>query len=309
VNLFCRRLPEVTLSNSDSKLQRGIRILCVALFLSANIGLAQKAGPIPSSENGRIRVEESVFHSASLGRDMHYLVLLPHNYSGTRRFPVLYLLHGLYGDYKNWDTRTHLEQIAAAYSWLIVTPDAGNSWYTNSATRPDDKFEDYVAKDLISEIDRKYRTIAEKRARAVAGLSMGGYGAVKLALKYPNLFAFAGSLSGAFNAPQNLDDLRPDFRARLLEVFGNSGSATRTENDVFLLLKNSPGNPYFYVACGTSDFFLETNRALATRLSTLKIPYEYHETPGGHAWEYWDAGLTPLFQAIGRTLGSASAGK
>ncbi len=290
-------------------MRRGIQVLCLVLLLSAEIARAQKTAAVPVPENGKIRVEESVFHSASLGRDMHYLVLLPRDYSGTRRFPVLYLLHGLYGDYKNWDTRTHLEQVAAAYPWLIVTPDAGDSWYTNSATKPADKFEDYIAKDLISEIDRKYRTIAEKRARAVAGLSMGGYGAIKLGFKYPNLFAFAGSLSGAFNAAQNLDDLRPEFRAKLLEVFGNSGSATRTENDVFLLLKNSPDNPYFYVACGTSDFFLDTNRALAARLSTQKIPYEYHETPGGHAWQYWDADLTPLFQAIERTLGSASAGK
>ena len=290
-------------------MRRGTQILCLFLLLSAEISLAQKAVSVPPSENGKIRVEESVFHSASLGRDMHYLVLLPRDYSGTRRFPVLYLLHGLYGDYKNWDTRTHLEQIAAAYPWLIVTPDAGDSWYTNSATKPADRFEDYIAKDLISEIDRKYRTISEKRARAVAGLSMGGYGAIKLALKYPDTFAFAGSLSGAFNAPQNLDDLRPEFRAQLLKVFGNSGSATRTNNDIFLLLRNSPDNPYFYVTCGTGDFFLETNRALVARLSTLKIPYEYHETPGGHAWEYWDAQLTPLFQAVGRSLGFTSESK
>ena len=303
---FLKCPQEVLLSNSDSKLRRGLQILCLVLLLTAEIGLAQKTASVPSSENGKIRVEEAVFHSVSLGRDMHYLVLLPRDYSGTRRFPVLYLLHGLYGDYKNWDTRTHLEQIAAAYPWLIVTSDAGDSWYTNSATKPADRFEDYIAKDLISEIDRKYRTIPERRARAVAGLSMGGYGAIKLALKYPDLFAFAGSLSGAFNAPQNLDDLRPEFRAQLLEVFGKSGSATRTDNDVFLLLRNSHDNPYFYVACGTGDFFLETNRALVARLSTLKIPYEYHETPGGHAWEYWDAQLTPLFQAVGRLPGFAS---
>ncbi len=301
---------EVALLNSDSKLRRGMWILCFVVLLSAGIAPAKKSASLPASENGKtIRVEESVFYSASLGRDMHYLVLLPRDYAGGRRFPVLYLLHGLYGDYKNWDTRTHLEQIAAAYSWLIVTPDAGDSWYVNSATKPAEKFEDYIAKDLISEVDKKYRTIAEKRARAVAGLSMGGYGAVKLALKHPDLFAFAGSLSGAFNAAQNLDDLRPDFRAKLLEVFGNSGSATRTDNDVFLLLKNSSDLPYFYLACGTSDFFLETNRALAARLSTQKIPYEYHEAPGGHAWEYWDAQLAPLLQAVERTLGSGAVSK
>jgi S-formylglutathione hydrolase FrmB len=279
-------------------------------LLSAAIALAQKTVSASTSAHAKnIRVEDAVFHSASLGRDMHYLVLLPADYAGGRRFPVLYLLHGLYGDYKNWDTRTRLEQAAATYSLLIVTPDAGDSWYTNSATKPENKFEDYITKDLISEIDRKYRTIANKRARAVAGLSMGGYGAVKLGLKYPDLFAFAGSLSGAFNAAHNLDDLRPEFHANLLEVFGNSRSGTRTDNDIFLLVKTSHDNPYFYVACGTSDFFLGTSRALAAQLSTQKIPYEYHETPGGHTWEYWDAGLAPLLQAVGRTLGSGVESK
>ena len=296
-------LREDALSNAKPKLTRVRTLACLLLLLSVQSALAQK---IASSENaGDVRVEEHIFHSASLGRDMHYLILLPHDYSGGSRFPVLYLLHGLYGDYKNWDTKTRLEHIAGQYSLLIVTPDADDSWYTNSATEPADKFEDYIARDLISEIDRKYRTVAEKRARAIAGLSMGGYGAVKFALSYPDRFAFAGSLSGAFNATQNLDDLRPEFRNQLRQVFGNAGSATRTDNDVFLLLKSSRHRyPYFYLACGSSDFFLGTNRALAARLSAQKIPYEYHETPGDHTWEYWDAGLTPLLQAVARALGS-----
>src|SRR5258708_2820178 len=156
-------------------------------------------------------MEEAVFHSGSLNRDMHYLVLLPHDYDSGRSFAVLYLLHGLYGDYKNWDTKTSLEHYAQTLSLLIVMPDADDSWYTNSATVPRDRFEDYITKDLVSEIDAKYRTIRERRARAIAGLSMGGYGAVKLATRHPELFAFAASLSGAFNAPRNLDQLRPEF--------------------------------------------------------------------------------------------------
>jgi putative tributyrin esterase len=272
--------------------------------LSAVTTLAQRTGSVPKDVQ-TVRVEESVFHSASLNRDMRYLTLLPSGYSTGRKFPVLYLLHGLYGDYTNWNSKTRLERIAADYAMLIVTPDADDSWYTNSATGPADRFEDYIVKDLISEIDRKYRTIPEKRARAVAGLSMGGYGAVKFGLKYPQLFAFAGSLSGAFDAAQNLDDLRPEFRARLLGVFGHAGSETRAENDVFRLGKSAEKYPYFYLACGTSDFFLDTNRALAAQFSRQKIPYEYHETPGGHTWEYWDSVLTPLLQAVGRVLGSA----
>lgn len=249
-------------------------------------------------------VQDGVFHSPSLGRDVRYRVLLPRNYAERGRFPVLYLLHGLYGDYLNWDTRTGLENYARNLPFLIVMPDAGDSWYTNSATVPADKFEDYIAKDLIGEIDAKYHTIRDRHKRSIAGLSMGGYGAVKLALKYPQLFVFAGSLSGALNAAQRLDAERPEFRAKLLEVFGPSASRVRTENDVFHLsqLPRSTPYPYFYLACGTSDFFLLVNRAFVQQLSASHIPYEYHETSGGHTWEYWDEAVQPLLQAASKAM-------
>ena len=280
-----------------------ILISCLLLLLSDSIAQSQSADSAPAAEKiEHARVDDAIFHSASLNCDMHYLVLLPRDYAGGRRFPVLYLLHGLYGDYKNWDTRTRLERAAESLSLLIVMPEAGDSWYINSATKPTDRFEDYIVKDLVSEIDGKYRTIHEKRARAIAGLSMGGYGAVKFAVKYPELFAFAGSLSGAFNAPDNLDDLRPDFHTKLLEVFGAKENPARRENDVFALLKGWHGSAYFYLACGSGDFFLDINRALAAQLSSQKIAYEYHETQGGHAWEYWDSSVTPLLQAAVHAL-------
>jgi S-formylglutathione hydrolase FrmB len=129
---------------------------------------------------------------------MHYRVLLPAAYEAGGRFPALYLLHGLYGDYMNWDTRTRLEEYAKATNVIVVMPDADDWWYTNSATVPADKFEDYIAKDLISQIDKTFRTLRDRHARAIAGLSMGGYASVKFGLKYPDLFVFVGSLSGAF---------------------------------------------------------------------------------------------------------------
>lgn len=283
-------------------------VCCLVLLSTVRFAFAQNAVSTPASTSGKeFRAEEATFHSPSLDRDMHYLVLLPPDYRNGHRFPVLYLLHGLYGDYKNWDTRTAIESYAKTMSLLIVMPDADDSWYTNSATVSRDKFEDYIAQDLIAEIDRKYRTIPEKRARAIAGLSMGGYGAVKLALKHPDLFAFAASLSGAFNAAGDLDRLRPEFRAKLLEVFGNAANPTRTENDVFLLLKTAHDDLYFYLACGTGDFFLDTNRALAAQLSSQKVLYEYHETAGGHTWEYWDSALNPVLQAAAHRLDSASS--
>src|SRR5215472_4454757 len=284
---------------------RMVSACCLLLVMTCSPALCQKAaGPDAARSTKGTAAKDALFRSASLQRDMRYRILVPRDYDKGGRFPVLYLLHGLYGDYLNWDTRTGLENYARNLHLLIVMPDADDSWYTNSATVQGDKFEDYIAKDLISEIDEKYRTIREKHARAIAGLSMGGYGALKLALKYPGLFAFAGSLSGALNATQNLDTLRPEFRTKLLEVFGNDGSQTRAENDVFLLL-GAPGQrpyPYLYLACGTADFFLDTNRTFAIQISARKIAYEYHETPGEHDWEYWDKELLPMLQAVERTV-------
>jgi putative tributyrin esterase len=285
------------------------KFLLYSLFLLFFSGgaLSRQTTPVVCSPQ-RVFVKDFSFHSTSLERDMRYRVIFPRDYNRGGRFPVLYLLHGLYGDYLNWDTRTGLQNYAQNLRLLIVMPDAGDSWYTNSATVRADKFEDYVAKDLISEIDDKFPTIRNRDARAIAGLSMGGYGAIKLALKYPGLFVFAGSLSGALNAGQNLYAQRPEFRAKLLEVFGPEGSTARADNNVFLLVSapRQTRDPYFYLACGTSDFFLETNRAFVRQLSSRKIPYEYHETAGGHAWEYWDAAVQPMLRVIGRTVAGAA---
>jgi putative tributyrin esterase len=292
------------MKSSISTNMRMVGACCVLLLLN---GVSAPAQNIAS--NQKSLVKDSLFRSTSLQREMHYRIILPARYKNGGRFPVLYLLHGIFGDYKNWDTRTHLEDYAKNMPIIIVMPDADNSWYTNSATVPADRFEDYIVKDFIPEIDDKFRTIRDRHARAIAGLSMGGYGAVKLGLKYPELFVFSGSLSGAFNATQNLDTLRPEFRTKLLEVFNAEGSSTRAENDVFTLLsaQHETPYPYFYLACGSSDFFLGTNRAFAQQLSSRNLAYEYHETAGGHTWQYWDDAVKPLLQGVDRALDNGRA--
>jgi len=117
------------------------------LLLSSSAVLAQKS-PSPDPAHKKCPpVQDGVFRSSSLGRDMHYRVLMPGGCDKGERLPVLYLLHGIYGDYKNWDTRTRLETYAKNLRMIIVMPDGDDSWYTNSATVPADKFEDYVATD------------------------------------------------------------------------------------------------------------------------------------------------------------------
>ncbi len=246
-------------------------------------------------------VKDARFQSRALNREMRYRIYLPHGYATTsRRYPVLYLLHGVNGNYENWDTLTHLPRYVAGIDWIIVMPDADDSWYTNSVSAPRDKLEDYIAKDLIGEIDRKYRTIPDRHARAIAGLSMGGYGALKFALRDPHAFAMAGSLSGALDAARDLDTRFPEFAPKLVEVFGAPGNPARAQNDVFVLLQKATPDelPYFYLACGTKDRFLSVNCEFVAELSRRQVDYEYHETPGNHDWAYWDQEIRPLLRAM-----------
>ena len=289
-----------------------VRCVITVLLVATSVAQVRRTALHSNkSTESCVRVQDGVFHSAALDRGMKYRLLFPCLYEqGSERFPVLYLLHGLHGDYLDWDTRTHLERYAERYELLIVMPDADDSWYTNSATDAKDKFEDYIAKDLVSEIDGKFRTLRSRHGRAIAGLSMGGYGALKIALRYHDDFAFAGSLSGALNAPQDLGDKRPEFRDQLLKVFGPPGNAARADNNVLSLLKSVGTNdlPYFYLACGSADDHLPVNRDFAAQLSSRGAAYEYHETAGGHAWDYWDRSLQDLLKAVAGVISRSNLG-
>ena len=254
------------------------------------------------------RAQDVRFASAALGREMPYRVLLPDTYetSKQRRYPVLYLLHGLDGHYDNWTSRTKLAQHLAGRNLIVVTPEGGNSWYLNWHEGDRERWEDYVVRDLIADVDARFRTDARRESRFIAGLSMGGYGALRLALKHPGRFAFAGSLSGAFNITRLetygwTEALRDEHR----RAFGPMGSERRAQEDLFTLAKNAApaGLPFLYVDCGADDLFLPGNRELAAILQEKKIAYEYRETPGTHNWAYWDrqvVGILDAIDAIGR---------
>ena len=171
-------------------------------------------------------VETVQFQSKLVNATLPYNVILPPNYhtSSTTRYPVLYLLHGLTGHYSDWATKTNVADYAAPYRMIVVMPEGKDGWYTDSATVPNDKYESYVLKELIPDVQKRYRTIETRFGRGVAGLSMGGYGALKSGLKSPGTFAFAASMSGALAAPSWTDkdlkdpgavrDPRPAWPAR-----------------------------------------------------------------------------------------------
>ncbi len=246
-------------------------------------------------------VESNSFFSTALAREMPYEVVLPAGYSGSReRYPVLYLLHGWQGDETNFVSLTHLVERASAYKLIVVTPRAGNSWYVNSATHAKDRYADYVFQDLIAEVDAHYRTIASPHERAVAGISMGGYGAILLSLRHPGAFAFAASISGAFAGPSAIESVMPQLKPSTDESFGAVGSITRRQNDLDTLIGavDRTQQPYFFLECGTSDPLLSSNRRLVEELSSHRFAYEYHELPGAHTWPFWDGSLPTMLEVL-----------
>ena len=303
------------MNRSDRRLKFAVAILISLCPLVADCSLHSPPWPTHTDtlrmapSHAALTVKNGSFRSASLRRRMHYRIFLPQNYARSeRRFPVLYLLHGIYGKFTDWDTQSHLRHYAQNLDLIIVTPDAGDSWYVNSATAPQNRYEDYIVKDLIQEVDGRYRTLAVRESRAIAGVSMGGYGALNLALKHPDLFVFAGSISGAINAPTDLGPRQPDFQANLLRVFGLPGSATRTENDIFALLKSADVSrlPYIYLACGESDPFLPLNQQFAAQLLERHAHYEFHQAPGAHDWNFWDTTAKDLLPVVMRRLAAGA---
>lgn len=254
------------------------------------------------------RLREDAVQSAALGREMKYRVLLPEGYdSSLERYPVLYLLHGLGGSYTDWTTRSNVAEYSRTLPLIIVMPDGGNQWYTNAADGSA-RFEDYMTTDLPADVVAKYRTINSRYGRAIAGLSMGGYGALKLALKRPAAFAMVGSFSGALEATRDgvLERLIGAAEAeRMRTIFGPAGGKTRAENDVFSLaaaLKPAAA-PYIYIDCGIADnALIDANREIVAALHKAGAAYEYHEVAGAHTWDYWDRRIREFLPLVVKRL-------
>jgi len=240
-------------------------------------------------------VRDHLFVSAALQQRVHYRVLVPDDYARTTtRYPVLYLLHGHGGVFSNWSDRTTVAEDMAGRPLIVVMPDGANSWYVDGANG--EAWETYLTKDLIAEIDANYRTVPTRDGRMIAGLSMGGYGAVKAGLKHPELYSFVGSFSGAHDITRPGDVFRGESKPDVMSIFGPIGSVVRTSNDVYALAASaSPADvPYFWIACGSNDPWLEPNRELVRVIKSRGLRYEYHERPGGHDWGFWQWSIRAL---------------
>jgi putative tributyrin esterase len=257
-------------------------------------------------------VETIQLQSKLVNATLPYNVILPVDYrtSKTTRYPVFYLLHGLSGHYSDWLTRTNVADYAAQYRMIVVMPEGNDSWYVDGAAGLNDKYESYILKELMPDVDKRYRTIQAGYGRAIAGLSMGGYGAIKYGLKYPSVFAFAGSISGAFGVTRYTEkEMGGASWDPFLKIFGPVGGETRKANDVFEITKALTAGriaslPYFYFDCGTEDAaqHFNANRELSGMFLEKKIPHEYRELPGNHSWQYWDQQVKEVLRIAAEKL-------
>lgn len=259
------------------------------------------------------KAQDLKLNSKLMAREMPYRVILPKNYEANKaeKFAVLYLLHGLTGHFDNWADKSKLNDYALNYNYIIVMPEGNDGWYTDSATLPNDKYESYIVQELIPEIDGKFRTISDREHRAVAGLSMGGYGSLKFGLKFPDKFVLVGSFSGALGAASlSAKTLGNGWKAltdSIVNTYGDDDSQTRKDNDIFKIVREiSPEKakslPFLYVDCGTEDGLITSNREFVLLLAEKKIPHEFRELPGKHDWVFWDSQVQEFLRLSGKFI-------
>ncbi|MDE1191212.1 MAG: alpha/beta hydrolase family protein [Arachidicoccus sp.] len=224
-------------------------------------------------------------YSNAMHKSYKCSIFFPDDYSAQKSFPVVYLLNGYSGGYRDWINNKNLINCVDAYHIIVVCPDGGfSSWYFDSPKDSIWKFETYIAKEVPAYIDQHYHTIPDREHRGIVGLSMGGHGAMYLAIKHKDFFGTCASMSGGVDFTPFPDNWEI---AKHLGKYEDNKELweQNTVNYWSGFLKDKELAISF--ECGTDDFFINVNRALHQKLLSLKITHDYAERPGGHTWEYW----------------------
>ncbi|MDX1639464.1 MAG: alpha/beta hydrolase family protein, partial [Balneolaceae bacterium] len=291
-------------------------------------GIMEKAGAVFAilllvvsvdvrGQQGHGVIRESLsLESEILGKEVAYSVYLPPGYEETNRsYPVLYLLHGYTDDETAWIQFGQVKKIADRHtddveisSMIIIMPDAGVSWYVNSRDGTT-RYEDFFIEEFIPAMESEYRVRGEKEFRAVAGLSMGGYGTLIMALKHPGLFSAAAPLSAGVLTEESVVNMPQDNWDRTFGApFGKGlrGNERLTkhnrDNSVIDLIRNGNAETLntvdFYIDCGDDDFLIEGNMELHSVMLEKEVAHEFRVRDGGHGWEYWRTALPEVLRFV-----------
>ncbi|WP_158728136.1 MULTISPECIES: alpha/beta hydrolase family protein [unclassified Flavobacterium] len=247
------------------------------------------------------KVDTLQIPSVAMNKTYKAAVVVPNSYVKSKlNYPVLYLLHGAYGHFNDWLSKTPdknlVRNLADQYNVIIVMPEGETfSFYLDSPVNKGSQFETYLTKEVIQKIDQTYRTVADKKGRVISGLSMGGHGALYLSTRHPELYSAVGSMSGAVDMGSMITPESKERITKLMEpVFGPEGASQEVyaANAVLNMVDKMKTNKLAAIIdCGVDDFLIESNRELHRRLVYSKVAHEYIERPGAHTWEYWENAL------------------
>lgn len=255
------------------------------------------------------------FYSPSLKKNAHVIVFLPsmsaddfledrevHYYDRDKKYPVLYLLHGSYGDCLDWSLRTGIERYAQDKQIAVVMPSGENSSYINMAHG--EAYQTYIGKELPEFMAKMFPVSEAREDTYIAGLSMGGYGAYRIGLEYPETFGYVAALSGAMDMPGLLTSteahaqkMPANYKAAVYRDYRNVAG---TRDDLKELLKEQVEAgvtlPKLYMTCGTEDFIYPSNEVFYKAASELGVAITYEKFHGVHNWDFWDAHIQDVLK-------------
>jgi len=327
---------------------RAVRLLALGLSL----GGAAVSSAQTSAVNGTVRTD--TLWSPSLGAYKALVVYLPPSYrtADRTRFPLLVYLHGRAGNERNWVDAGALHRTmdslarSGAPEAIIAMPDGDDGWYATwnqlgdaNACRADTtrgepaatycvpwtRYDDYIARDIVSHMDARYRTKANRESRGIAGLSMGGFGAITLALQYPDVFAAAASHSGVvsprylgptpFAPPARYANTTAELQAAAQNLWSDlrwvmgkdtigwnardpGQLAQRLQQRAAAGVTGVPPLPQLMFDVGVADAYVDQNRDVHATLTRLGVPHRYVEWPGAHSWSYWQTHAAESLQFL-----------
>lgn len=286
-------------------------LLILVIFLLSGVNSFAQNGFITEGLN---------IKSAILGKEMKYSVYLPFDYkTSNRNYPILYLLHGLGDDDSGWvqfgEIGFYADKAIAngeTTPMVIIMPDGLRSFYVNSADG-NLKYEDYFLKELMPAVENLYRIRKTRDYRAIAGLSMGGYGAFNYALKHPELFCAAAPLSAAIYTNEEMESLDDNAYTNLGAVIYGSGlkagkrlQANNQQNSTLKLIDSkspeSLKSVRWFIDCGDDDFLINGNMAVHSAFRKKNIPHQFKVRSGAHNWTYWRTAMPDVLRFLGDTF-------